>query len=215
MKYQLIMLPQPILVSDEEIKENDFYYSSQGILQSKKSYFEDSRGLKTYHLTHELWSFPCQKIIAGIPELPSIDFSGLTEEEYKRIGWIDVLELSQKTYPQSTSILISDVIKIHNNKQNARAIAFVRGFKTAQSLNDKKFSLEDLKLAILRGYKLGKNGGSEIDRKQEEKYLESYLSQPKVFNVEILEITEESQLTGVWYTNPKITNNSIKITEVL
>lgn len=84
MKLQLIMLPQPILVSDEEIKDGDsLYYATTNVIL--KNYVSETPRRKDDY-----------KIIAGIPELPSIDFSALSEEDCKKIGWVDIEKLADK-----------------------------------------------------------------------------------------------------------------------
>lgn len=210
MKTQLIMLPQPILVSNEEIKENDWYYSSQGVLQSTKSYFEDKRGLRTYYLTHELWSFSCQKIIAGIPKLPAIDFSALSEEDCKKIEWIDVNSEWLKFAKKASTLPNFDSVNL--------SIGFMGGFKAAQSLNEKKFSLEDMKLCWDTAYKEASefpNRGIYTPNVEFEDFIQS-IAKPKVFDVEVEVIMMSDKKGGLKPSNiPKITNNSIKITKVL
>lgn len=44
----------------------------------------------------------------------------------------------------------------------------------------KIYNEEQMKLALLRGYKIGKNDGSDVDRKKDETFLIDYLKQPKV-----------------------------------
>lgn len=108
MKYQLIMIPnQPILVSDEEIKEGEPGYSINNATYTHFSHLGSSYG---------------RKIIAGVKDLPSVDFSALSEEECKKIGWVDVDKEWNKYY---TKYYDGDYI------------SFADGFKTAQSLNEK------------------------------------------------------------------------------
>lgn len=214
MKTQLIMLPQPILVSNEEIKENDWYYSSQGVLQSTKSYFEDKRGLRTYYLTHELWSFLCQKIIAGIPKLPAIDFSALSEKECKVIGWIDLEKLARDAVSASNSVDVKLVREVWKN-----------GFETAQSLNEKKFTLSDLKSAFSHYAFTSTSQQPYSDKELDEAFdkFVSALSRPKVFDVEIETEWYKDLPPGGGFggaapidlERPQITNNSIKVLRLL
>ena len=79
------MLPQPILVSDEKYNDGNFVLLpySYDIVKcvNGTTFIEGSK-----------------KIIAGIPELPSIDFSGLSEEDCKKIGWVDVEKIANEYY---------------------------------------------------------------------------------------------------------------------
>ena len=100
--------------------------------------------------------------------------------------------------------------------------AFIEGFKTAQSLNEKKFSEDDLKKAWQEGVKAMKfnthRDGTEFN--SFEQFIQS-LSQPKVFDVEA-EMNDRCYCGAtcehkicVHESKPKITNNSIKIIKVL
>lgn len=207
MNTQLIMLPeQPILVSDEEIKVDDYIYWNKKVTKAINTTYSKST----------------KKIIAGIEGLPSIDFSGLSEEVCKRIGWVDVFKMSKNKYPYSKRLHKVDREDDEMYKDLLRE-GFEVGFKTAQSLNDKKFSLEDIEEAM-------KNIASEIvtfdgviDANSPASiytWVQAYLnklSQPKVFNVEV-EMEEVKSSTYEPCTKwivPKITNNSIKIIKIL
>lgn len=63
-----------------------------------------------------------KKIIAGIKDLPSIDFSLLSEEDCKKIGWVDVEKLCPCI-------------------GNDFRFEWISGFKIAQFLNDKLFRM--------------------------------------------------------------------------
>lgn len=167
------MLPQPILVSDEltnlEAQEIPHYQSND------KRFF---------------------KIIAGIPQLPLIDFSALTEEECKKIGWIDVEtfaenELEKQSWDNSINLPFNQ--------------GFIKGIIHAQSLNEKKFSEEDL----IKCW-----NESKIDRYSFKHFMEE-ISQPKVFDVEVeIDLLPNEEGIPNCFEVPKITNNSIKILKV-
>lgn len=192
--YKLIMLDNPILVSDEEIKENDFVYRHypDGGSHIGKS-LQKSDNLKKERVF---------KIIAGIPSLPSIDFSALSEEDCKKIGWVDVERIANELFePHSSNIL---------SPQYAMRNYFIRGFKAAQFLNEKKYSEEDLRKAFEAGQLDKSNNWYGNDFTQ---FFQS-LSQPKVFQVEVeMENDYEEPVGDI--LRPKITNNLIKIIKVL
>lgn len=197
--YRLIILEQGnIIVSDEEIKKNDWKYCS--IQKKPKRQGEDKQCI-----------CDSKKIIAGLKNQPSIDYNGL-EEKFGIVDWSKHWEIvNQQLYEQG----------------GVNPHAYRLGFKKAQSLNDKKFSLEDIKKAIQEGSMMSKliinsstNAKEVIDyyNKQEEKIIQS-LQQPKVFDIEVEVETCSLNINDLdcheIVERPKITNNSIKITKVL
>lgn len=157
METKLIMLPNPIVVSDEEIKEGDFMYL--------KEYHPQGQIRKCHYITDEQlmidayedigWGF-CRrnevyKIIAGIESLPKLDLSLIAE----RIGWVDVEKLAIESIKKGWGQLF-----MRDDKDNpyGKFIGerpyptkfwhdidiWVEAYKAAQSLNEKKYSEEDL-----------------------------------------------------------------------
>ena len=179
MKTQLIILPQGnILVSDEKIKLGDYYY--------RKGFKETFRG-SGFENTD-------LKVIAGEPNLPSIDYNGLE----RQFGIVDIERLVFKHLESN-----------HIQASPRRVSVCSELFKKAQELNDKRFSLEDMQKAMFAVYKNGikspkegKESFSEISNR-----VINSLQQPKVFNVEIEVFCDED--------NQIITNNKIKICKIL
>lgn len=213
------MLPdQPILVSDEKIKVDDWYIDDT--LQIRKAIATDKDWVNSGKAAYII----CKKIIAGIPGLPSIDYNGLGEQ----LGIVDI-EMQEMLF-----VLDGQKIYTAHATDNNSATAlggFFRGckhgFKTAQSLNEKKFSMEDIRNVLNRCEVWWKK---EQDTKSWSSVcIEIFksLSQPKVFDVEV----EMEEILIQDYANtptsplppmqklkcnyPKITENSIKITKVL
>ena len=193
MKAQLILLDTPIIVSDEEIKNVKPYlgkwHLEKGIINKFPDYLTDLS--------------ECKLIIAGLPNLPSIDFNGLEE----KFSIIDVEKLAETHALSHVGKKTDEFIFIK--------IAFQYGFNAAQSLNDKKYSLEDMINAYRKGEQVRY---SKIGEAVLEKEFIQSLSQPKVFDVEI-EMKRERLYTndGLDYEGdlkPKITNNQIKIINV-
>lgn len=201
MKTQLIMLDTPIIVSKpEQVKLGNWYYEFDNMIPIYQ--FAKETLPEHYRLP---------KIIAGIEGLPVIDWNGLEEE----FGWVDVEKLANNyvnnNYPDylipiEKSAAIEDVIW---------------GFNKAQSLNDKKFSLEDmLNLVehITNGYVINtwenrdyKTNKHKTSKEILDEFTQS-LQQPKVFDIEVE--TEDYKSNGYsapYKVKPKITNNSIKI----
>lgn len=159
-----------------------------------------------------------KKIIAGLPDLPKIDFSNLSEEECKRIGLLHA-ETTFKKYFE-----FEEDENFPNTDGDRNIIEyFEEGLRAAQSMSDKKWTDEDMfNIAIISGGSY-KAGGFRTEE-QIKKYIQ-YLSQPKVFDIELewkcslcggenyhkMSCKTDSLRTE----EPKITNNSIKITKIL
>lgn len=96
----------------------------------------------------------CRKVIA----LPGeIDFSGLSEANQKKIGWIDV----EKLYPTGQAGLMSMPTRDEFNNSLRQ-----EGFQKAQELlSDRKFTLEDINKAYDEGLIKYFNKDSGLSRK--------------------------------------------------
>ena len=130
MKTTLIMLPQPILVSDLRIRVGDSYHTTDYRIVKWLQELEDAS---------EGMSFERPKpIIAGIEGLPKLDLSLIAE----RIGWVDVERLALQQYPVKV-IYQDDLINAFDINFEQR-LGFIEGFKAAQSLNEKKYSEENM-----------------------------------------------------------------------
>ena len=195
MKTQLIFSDPPIIVSDEKIKENDWFYTEclDNIFQATN---------------FPLSATDAKKIIAGLPDLPSIDFSLLSEEECKTIGYVD----AEKIFPTNKkgSMWMPNAHEVTNQYRQ-------EGFKKAQSL-EKKYSLEDMR-NFCEYYTKGITN-SIWDSMEE--YIQSL--QQTSWDVEVEMEEGEDYLAGmagsneIWAAHPdepKITNNSIKVLKIL
>ena len=101
MKTKLIKLKDKfILVSDEEIKESDLCLdiNSNHIFECWKNRPNDGIYEWKNNLSWVRLHKNCKEVIAGIPELPSIDFSLLSEEDCKTIGFVDIEKLATRKY---------------------------------------------------------------------------------------------------------------------
>jgi hypothetical protein len=110
-----------------------------------------------------------RKVIA---QQDQIDFSFLSEEEQKRIGWFDVEELAKSAngylpYARDTKGISFDE-------------GYKEGFQKAQELlSDRRFTLED----ILDAWELGAKEGLPLTRKKKKELIQSLSKQS--WNVEI------------------------------
>lgn len=146
-----------ILVSDERIKEGDYAYDTERCIISR---IIGKGSIRNY-----------KKIIAGIPKLPSIDFSLLSEKDCKTIGWVDAEKFYIKPDLDEDSKSVTAFI-------DGYYYGFEDGFNKAQFLNDKMFSLEDMNLAFEAGYNYGYDSanmdeGYSLNYKNKEEFIQS------------------------------------------
>ena len=239
MNYKLIMLPQPILVSDEEVNPHNAVWDFEN---NQVTVLRQSYGLTNY-----------KKIVAGLPDLPKLDLSLIADE----IGWVDVEKLAYQAAEKS--------FKRGINKWENKGIVkffidtYIEGFKAAQSLNEKKYSEEDLfnLLKMVHDKRLDSLSARIVDngRVTDFNFWNSYskkqvyaselisefiqsLPKPKEFFVELeMEVNQcdgcisgHHIIDGIHkapypsgsmvckkhlYDRPKITNNTIKVTKLL
>lgn len=202
------MLPQPILVSDESYKDGNFIILPYSYEIRKcvngTTFIEGSK-----------------KIIAGIPERYSITYSDEASKTLQeRCGWVDVEKLVDE--------LSEEQHYVHPSQQEWFEIGAYSTFRKVQSLNEKKFSEDEVEQMIRRYSELLLKAIEADENPTPESlplpldFIKS-LSQPKVFDVEVemepnFEKNPEIYGTGMFNKGgfvPKITNNSIKLIKVL
>lgn len=214
MKTQLIKLQDKfILVSDEEAKYPDYVWNGEHILGIAKVFTPNGK-----------------KIIAGIPEigksiynreaheieeglnklLPTVDFSLLSEEDCKKIGFVEVEKLAISIVDRNTAT--------QNQSTFDRYKFFVKeGFKKAQSINDNIFSLEDMKTAYDSGMSNIDSDGCAIGNCNEDfnDIIQSLQKTEWEVEVEMISDIPSMEVMGEFESRPKITNNSIKVLRIL
>lgn len=242
MKLQLIMLETPIIVSDEtpEVEDivflgNSYNYISKvinmigGSLRDvvlEKMPEQRKNGTLDYR--------EMSKIIAGLPSLPSINFNGFEEqlEIVDAENFIDEFEFATlfKQLPEGKSVESNPRDTVSKNSLRKEAFKYYsigvrETLKKVQQLNEKKFSLEDMKKAFLNGQKSMRD---EYIPLNVDYYIQSLQQTSWNVEVEMEKVTrlmsadivekenwikeENSKYT---YYRPKITNNQIKITKIL
>jgi hypothetical protein len=176
-----------IITSDEEIKDRDFTLSptDNTVFQMHKVFVSVDIG--NY-----------KKVIA---QQDQIDFSALSEEEQKEIGWFDVEKLASKEYSP--------------NIYNSYAIdGYKKGFQKSQELlSDRRFSLDEVRQSFWKCFE-NRGLGYSVTMGDLEVELSKSLSQ-KSWKVEV-EVEKETLYTddGLDYKGnliPKLTNDKIKI----
>lgn len=194
MDYQLIMLEQPIVVSNEPVRDHDPSIDFNRLLIIPKT----ERGFGREGL---------KKVIAGIDGLPSIDFSGLSAEDHKTLGIID-LNSSIKTYLKYE--LKKDDEYILKNPQRVRD--FQKGMDTVLLFMNKRYSEEQLRIAITAAWTLGQRVGNNLTDQIDA--IMNSLSQTKIYDVKIETEENIGNDSNFMMFVHKITNNSIKILEI-
>lgn len=199
MMYTLHKLPEGfIITSDEKPIKGDLCFDLEGNPGHKNQLYI-VKCLRTSDDSY--WVKHSKKLIA---QQDQIDFSNLTEEEQKEIGWFDKI--------------INDNFKglhdvINNEDISNFYIELIKTY-TQELLADRMFTLEDIKKAWKEGY----------NERNLDDYIQS-LSQPKSCNIEIETECSVCGLTGVHKMScktsslrtqqPRLTNGKIKITKVL
>lgn len=220
------MSPQPILVIDEHAIDND-------VVMYVKSCFRLKNG-NLYDLNSNVWRCmpnpdarkqPFQKVIAGVSVLPSIDWSALSEEDCMKIAWFDANAYCDKVL--KNGLFIDNIKQNYSLAQLSQIYSLIYfAFETGKTLNEKKFSLEDMKTAITAAWMFGQRQENNLSDSIDLIIQSFSQTQPKVFDVEI-EMEKVYLINDKWVNyfessffphlveqeklQPKITNNSIKI----
>lgn len=208
MNLQLIMLPNPILVSDEKIVCGDMLLNKDNNYCVFRSEYQSR--LPEYNNDSQV-----RKIIAGIEGLPKLDLSDIAE----KIGWVDVEKLAESAFKKRFNR--EPVLMGSAEADSFWLNTWIDGFKAAQSLNEKKFSEEELKDALF--YALSIKSETCCTTNTKDSTVRSTiksLSKPKEYNVEV-EMEDIGNKDKVYNCSsksewiPKITNNTIKVTKIL
>ena len=174
-----------VLCSDDEIKEGDLCYNTSYPRDSSDKLFGNA-DYTAKVLIGSVW----KKVLTQSP-----DFSELSEEDAKRIGWFDVdkmaLENCKNIIPSHKEQDITTEIWI----SGARQVGFREGFqKHAELTSDRRFTEEDVRQIIktARTPKMINFDGDELTGKVIRKHLTEdeiiqSLSQPKLWEVEYKE----------------------------
>lgn len=233
MKAKIIMLENPILVSDEEIKDNQKFISfEKNLWGDKYSIHTLTKELKNKCIVDKIWNvqadmkwlresngYKCAKIIAGIEGLPKLDLSLIA----KGIGWVDVEKLALKEYPKDLHRWAENQFDDFNESDRN---TWINGFKAAQSLNEKKWTDEDMydlmdyiarnpeTKGMYKGEILKKFEASQLKEYQVELEMEEMLQ--KKWGNEWHDLPNQKggrEPDGIYQTvnRIKISNNTIKV----
>jgi hypothetical protein len=130
------------------------------------------------------------KTLKVIAQQDQIDFSALSEEEQKEIGWFDVEKLAETEYPFALGGI--------GNSENDRKNHFIKGFKKAQELlSDRRFTLEDVRKALELKNPLEKNDYTHTRYLDSDELIIQSLSQPKSWPIECIEDNGKIKITKI------------------
>lgn len=180
-QYYYITTEPPMILSDEQInKHEDCNVYSITMNSIFKNHIKPNPPQQQC-LNEDYNKKDFKKIIAGLLNQLTIDHSALSDEDCKKIGWVDVEKLALKHRP---NITIKD-IEINLSKTRE---TWVEGYKTRESLNDKKLSDEDME-TLLNGLKFELSHNRINTHESLEHYFNKYikqLNQPKLIPIEAI-----------------------------
>lgn len=213
MKYQLIMLDNPIIVSDEKIKVGDSVWENVEMTSDEIFVVNEINSITGIGRDDKGTPFvidSCQKIVA---QSHQIDWNGLEDQ----FGYVDV----KKSIKQLAYLKKKEEQKDNPNFEKYWDTwwglswgwmdtdfknSILETFKKAQELNNKKFSLEDMRKAMLFA------SSSLVSVKGVDNYLNS-LPKHKAFDIEVeMESVPDSPFVGGYHAvRPKVTDGKVKI----
>jgi len=174
MNYILHKLQEGFIVtSSEVIFDKDLQFSERQSIFSKGDVpYGDTR-----------------KVIA---QQHQIDFSALSGEEQKEIGWFDVEKIQKEKFLEFRAMITE------TSEKNLFEIGIREGFLKAQELlSDRRFTLEDIKKAIRYGFDVGFCSNSSNKVKNDLQSEESFISQPKSWKVEGILENDKFKITKI------------------
>jgi hypothetical protein len=180
MNYTLHKLQEGFIVtSDEDIQIGEKYIDDiNSIRSSITGEGEYWRARNNY-----------KKVIA---QHDQIDFSILSEEEQKEIGWFDVEKLAY-SFTDEERKNESDGVKL-----SFAFSGFIVGFQKAQELlSDRRFTLEDMREAIVESWNSCEDNENDETFTQVFNRIIQSLSQPKSWKVEGILENDKFKITKI------------------
>ena len=185
-----------IVTSNEQIEKGNIVLET--LIDGKKELFE----------IHTLNDINLERQVKVIAQQDQIDFSSLSEEQQKEIGWFDVEKLAKESIGNK-----------YFQDEILDAIAdYKKGFQKAQELlSDRRFSLDEVRQSFWKCFE-NRGLGYSVTMGDLEVELSKSLSQ-KSWKVEV-EVEKETLYTddGLDYKGnliPKLTNDKIKILKLV
>ena len=229
--YTLILLKsgRNILVSDEEIKAKDKYYSNfhKSILECVNDNHAKGLNLLNENKFNTLTEIDFNyKIIAGIDTLPVLTYSDKVKQILKdKHDWVDKNEIIGEIGLLGLEITAMVINYLNNvpliTEISQSFITLAEKCETHQFISNKMFSEKDIEYALKQLHKVSKgerSGGMTF-----KDFLKESLEEPIKLNVEVemdtkcdYDYTSRCTLGRCnCKTELKITNNSILITKII
>ncbi|MEY2702605.1 MAG: hypothetical protein RLY43_1241 [Bacteroidota bacterium] len=189
------------------------------ITSDKKYEGERCKTLEEYY--SKVYSIDCgntEEII--IAQEPNIDFSALKKEEKMVIGWLDVQKITNEYINDRYNNCDN---KLHFNDRSCE-IDFKAGFQKAQALSDRRFTENEMEMAVCFGIALErlKVGDGRISDTEEFKGFIQQISQQSwtvELEMELYDPYDPRSKTGRHYGEHevvvKITDGKVKILKLL
>lgn len=195
-QYTLHKLPEGFIVtSNEQAKEGELGYIpfQGGDIKTVGKYFADD------------W----KKVIA---QQDQIDFSALTEEEQKEIGWFDVEKEAMSYLDKNYSLSYERTTwqKLHEKTYTA-------GFQKSQELlSDRRFTLDDMIDCFNSAREYRMKNVFAYDEARD--YIQSLQPKSWTIEVEMGEYSLNSDGEPIGFpdmSKPKFTDGKLKVTKIL
>ena len=233
--YQLLLLNQPIILSNQDINNDltPFYDFRTNTITKLHSRLYGSTNLYSGMnggICHGIED--SKKIIAGIDNLPKIDFNSLSLDDSKKINVFNIDKLAKINCNIQLDLILDEKERHYKNYQ--KYDGFIEGFKNALDITERSFTKKDMInfATLLSNYRLfNRKPSKEIEyfstrpdfkktNYSVEEYLDIFINKNNhlLFNIDIdtvsntfynEETTEETTLDI-----PNIVNNTIKITKI-
>ena len=225
-EYTLHKLPQGFIITsgddfhNDNLVPNDFAYhrGTKEVLQVISKNNETGSWLCNDGTNRD-----CYKLFKVIAQQDQIDFSALSEEEQKEIGWFDVASFA------SVAVICNGGLITTENEQEVAFSYYYQGFQKAQELlSDRRFTLEDVKKALKLAWLEGHDNRLGINRATREEWenttIQSLSQQSWKVELEMEWVTDNDDdhdeggtLPGSleYYQQPKVTDGKIKILKLI
>lgn len=184
-EYKLIMLDSPVIVSNEDVKEGDYGVIGTNIgkiiFTNDESFeFEIGPGVVIQYSDYQSLNNICKLIVAGLKDYHTINWNGLEKE----FGIVNIKSLANEKYKT-----LSEDLDLPLFIEPSWKGGFKKGFNTAESLNDKKYTFEDM----VNFYLTCTSTPSYISKDAAKSTVYQFIKElenPKIYSIEAEEVIE-------------------------
>jgi hypothetical protein len=223
MKFTLRRLTERfIITSDEEIKEGDLSIMTNDFndayLVDIIKYLKQNKEFEVRLKKSPFNLNTCKedKLKKVIAQQDQIDFSALSEEEQKEIGWVDIDFIVKDICGYDKNIPLPK----NDNEVNIALDCLKRFQKSQELLSDRKFTLKDMKKAYIQGMEnqtISMQG--ETYSLDFETLIQSLSNSSWKVELEMETVIADYEPAGCDFPDyieiPKFTNGKVKILKIL